>query len=64
MKAVIVNGQLAIVPNNQTEHYALIRWLSENSVQHNDVARAEQCFIKARSLKITQPLVLEHVPPT
>jgi hypothetical protein len=64
MKAVIVNGQLAIVPGNQAEHYALIRWLSENSMQYSDPVRVEKCFIRASAIKITQPLTLDHVPPT
>lgn len=63
MKAEIINGQLVVIPSNETEHYALINWLAVAGVAISDPARNESIYIRGSTVKICAPVSPTFVPP-
>lgn len=63
MKAQIINHQLVLIPDNETEEFALRTWLENSTVEFEDHARAETQFLRGSALKVTKPIAPTYVPP-
>ena len=53
MKAFITaSGILNVVPENETEEYALIQWKARSLIQVNDVEREEESYFRGSRISV------------